>query len=148
MNLENLLKIPFRSLKNKHEFREYYTYKRDNVILFKKSNDYDGYWEESRYIDNYEDEGIALFSSNSRNYIYYEKDVIKKTSGFVLVIVLLITKNFTQMNVHIHYVVDLKLRRTHICWAHLPYLNSKKLQLFGLMTKKKCLMKELSIVLT
>lgn len=29
------------------------------------------------------------------------------------------------MNVHIHYVVDLKLRRTHICWAHLPYLNSK-----------------------
>ena len=77
--------IPFRSLKNKHEFREYYTYKRDNVILFKKSNDYDGYWEESRYIDNYEDEGIALFSSNSRNYIYYEKDVIKKTSGFVLV---------------------------------------------------------------
>ena len=68
-----------------HLFREYYTYKRDNVILFKKSNDYDGYWEESRYIDNYEDEGIALFSSNSRNYIYYEKDVIKKTSGFVLV---------------------------------------------------------------
>ena len=32
-----------------------------------------------------QDEGIALFSSNSRNYIYYEKDVIKKTSGFVLV---------------------------------------------------------------
>lgn len=77
--------IPFLSIKNKHDISEYYTFKRDNVILFKKCDDYDGYWEESRYLDNYENEGIALFSSNSQNHLYCEKDVVKKTSRFLLV---------------------------------------------------------------
>ena len=51
----------------------YYSFKRNQVIVFKKNEDYDGYWEETRYIEGEED-GLAIVfterSSSNSQYSY------------------------------------------------------------------------------
>lgn len=45
-----------------------YSFKREQLILFKRSEDYEGYWEETRYLEG-RDEGIAIvFQGSSSPY--------------------------------------------------------------------------------
>lgn len=52
----------------------YYRFKRDGIIVFKPSEFYEDYWEETRYIDN-GDEGLALIRKN-KIYEYYHLNII------------------------------------------------------------------------
>lgn len=77
--------------------------------------------------------------------------MIKKTSGFVLVKISHSSTYYEEFYANERpYTLrgGLKVAQNTYLLGAPPLLEFKKLQLFGLMTKKKCLMKELSIVLT
>lgn len=60
----------------KSQIHEYYRFKREDIILFKKYV-YGDYWIETRFLDDCDDEGIAVIGVNV-NLKYSEKDVIKR----------------------------------------------------------------------
>lgn len=54
-----------------NEISRFYTFKRNQWILFRINEDYNGYWEETRYLEKHEedgsttyDEGMAIVFSN------------------------------------------------------------------------------------
>lgn len=65
-----------------------YTFKRSHWILFRRSDDYDGYWEETRYLEQREESGHAVyedgmavvFTERSSVYSYSTADPF---SGFI-----------------------------------------------------------------
>ena len=55
------------------ELSKYYSFKRDGVIIFQKSEAGDfNYWDETRLIDNKEDRGIAIVLQNSQQDKFYD----------------------------------------------------------------------------
>lgn len=67
------------------ELANYYNFKRDGIILFKHSYDYDGYWEETRYLENEDDEGLALFDNMKRYDNIDYIDIVRQFPKYVLV---------------------------------------------------------------
>lgn len=64
------------------QISEYYRFKCENVILFKKSV-YEDYWIETRFLDDCGDEGIAIIRADV-DLKYSEKDVIKRFSQYLM----------------------------------------------------------------
>lgn len=62
----------------------YYREKRKGVIVFKPSDDYENYWEETRYIDN-GDKGLALIRRDRFNSRYSYLKIIKIYDDWKLV---------------------------------------------------------------
>ncbi len=67
------------------EITQYYLFKRNNIILFKREMEYEGVWKETRFIENYEDEGLAFISSDSYRGFFSSKDIVMKVNDFMLV---------------------------------------------------------------
>ncbi len=61
---------------NNYGFINQLPFKHDSLLLFHKHEDYEGYWEEKRYLDK-EEEGIAVVFKQT--YLYYQfKDIIQE----------------------------------------------------------------------
>lgn len=73
--------LPLSAFSNSR-ISEYYRFKRENVILFKKYV-YEDYWIETRFLDDFDDEGLAIIGVNA-DIIYSEKDVIKRFSQYLM----------------------------------------------------------------
>ena len=46
---------------SKSSIETFYSFKRDKIILFRKNEDYEGYWEETRYLERQDIDGKAIF---------------------------------------------------------------------------------------
>lgn len=64
-------RISWRDL-DLNSLRDYYTLKReeDQTIIFKRSEDYSGYWEETRFLEDKQEEGIAIIFRDRPSYLY------------------------------------------------------------------------------
>lgn len=66
-DLKKKLRLEWKDLKE-NSLSGLYSFKRERLIIFKRSEDYDGYWEETRYLEGRE-EGIAfVFQGNASQY--------------------------------------------------------------------------------
>lgn len=68
MKLEE--KIDIQSL-SENTLKTYYTFKRPGVIIFKKNDLYEDYWEETRYLDEKEEGMAIVFRTGSSSYSSY-----------------------------------------------------------------------------
>lgn len=46
---------------SKSSIETFYSFKRDKIILFRKNEEYEGYWEETRYLERQDKDGKTIF---------------------------------------------------------------------------------------
>lgn len=78
--------LTYESIKNKYSFRR----KNTSVIIFKKDDVYDNYWQETRFLER-GSEGLAMVFKQ-RTALYYPQEKIKKQSKTIVIIK--ITKDY------------------------------------------------------
>lgn len=67
------------------ELSKYYSYKRSDIIIFQRDGDGDpNYWDETRFITNKEESGLAIVFNNSLSYKFHDAHAVFHSRNLVI----------------------------------------------------------------
>lgn len=104
---------------SKSSIKPFYSFKRDNIILFRKNEDYEGYWEETRYLQSQDEDSQTIFEDGIAIVFKDKNNVYRYSSTYPF---LHLTPIYVNNRIKIY-----RLQHSH----NLAYFYTKK-KFFGL----------------